>query len=147
YRAAVSRALYDIKRLPKGRGQVIASQLSQVRTMWQSYTSPRALALFSQLEFNLEYLETHIIPPGRTHVFGDEGVAYPWFDGQGLEFHPLAAFGKLNAAAASQDPESTQILAEALVSRGVPKQGKLLWEYAFRFGSGKPPWTSGMAQA
>ena len=147
YRAAVSRAVYDAKRLPKLRALVIASQVSQVKNMWQSYTSPRALALFSQLEFNLEYLETHRIPPGGTDVRDDEGVLYRWFNGQGLEFHPLGAFGALNAAAASQDPETTQVLAQALVARGVPRQGRLVWEYSFRFGSGRPPWTSGMAQA
>src|SRR4051794_23319227 len=91
YRAAVSRAVYDVKRLPKLRALVIASQLSQVRNMWQSYTSPRALALFSQLELNLEYLETHRLPQGGTDVRDEEGVLYRWFNGQGLEFHPLGA--------------------------------------------------------
>ena len=54
YRVAVTRALRDVKTLPKLRGNVLASQLSQLAPFSSSYTSPRALALFSQLEMNLD---------------------------------------------------------------------------------------------
>jgi hypothetical protein len=147
YRTAVTRALRDVRTLPKLRAQIIASQLSQLTPMWSSYTSPRALALFSQLEQNLEYLEANRIPAGRVDVPDSEGVVYRWFPSQGLEFHPLAAFGALNAVASTQDPEGTKILADALVARGIPRGTRLIWEYAFRFGFGRPPWASGMAQA
>jgi hypothetical protein len=148
YRSDVTRALRDISRLPKLRGRVIAVQLQQVTALWDSYTKPRALALFAQLEANLDYLETHIIPPGRIDVADDEGVVYRWFPGKGLEFHPLAAFGALNAAALAQDPERTATLANALAARGIPRgTGALIWEYSFNFGFGRPPWVSGMTQA
>jgi hypothetical protein len=148
YRTDVTRALRDVSRLPKLRGQVIAVQLAQVTALWDSYTKPRALALFAQLEANLDYLETHIVPPGRIDVADDEGVVYRWFPGKGLEFHPLAAFGALNAAALAQDPDRTATLANALASRGIPRNGLgLIWEYSFNFGFGRPPWVSGMAQA
>ena len=148
YRTDVTRALRDVAHLPKLRGQVIAVQLQQVTALWDSYTKPRALALFAQLETNLDYLETHIIPPGRIDVADADGVVYRWFPGKGLEFHPLAAFGALNAAALAQDPDRTARLANALASRGIPRgTGGLIWEYSFNFGFGKPPWISGMAQA
>jgi D-glucuronyl C5-epimerase-like protein len=147
YRAAVTRALRDVKTLPKLRAQVVASQLSQVTPLWDSYTSPRALALFSQLEENLDYLETHRLPPARIDVTDDEGVVYRWFPGLGLEFHPLANFAALNSAATRQDAESTRMLADALLARAIPRGNRLLWEYQFRYGSGRPPWASGMAQA
>lgn len=147
YRTLLTRAVRDTRTLPKLRARIIAVQLSQLRPMWTSYTSPRALALFSQLERNLEYLETHRIPPGRVDVTDDAGVVYRWFDGQGLQFHPLAAFGALNAVAAKQDPEAAKVLADALVARGIPRGKSLVWEYSFRYGFGRPPWTSGMAQA
>jgi hypothetical protein len=148
YRGDITRALRDVSRLPKLRGQVIAVQLRQITALWDSYTKPRALALFAQLETNLDYLETHIIPPGRVDVADEEGVVYRWFPGKGLEFHPLAAFGALNAAATSQDPDRTETLANALAARGIPRGGAgLIWEYAFNFGFGRPPWVSGMAQA
>jgi hypothetical protein len=148
YRSDVTRALRDISRLPKLRARVVTVQLQQVTALWDSYTKPRALALFAQLETNLDYLETHIIPPGRVDVTDDEGVVYRWFPGKGLEFHPLAAFGALNAAALAQDPDRTATLAAALASRGIPRgAGGLIWEYSFNFGFGRPPWVSGMAQA
>jgi hypothetical protein len=148
YRSDVTRALRDISGLPKLRGRVIAVQLQQVTAMWDSYTKPRALALFAQLEANLDYLETHIIPPGRVDVADSEGVVYRWFPNKGLEFHPLAAFGALNVAALAQDPERTATLANALAARGIPRgAGALIWEYSFNFGFGRPPWVSGMAQA
>jgi hypothetical protein len=147
YRTAVTRALRDVRTLPKLRGRVIAAQLSQLTPMWDSYTAPRALALFSQLEQNVEYLESNRIPPGRLDVKDADGVVYRWFPGSGLQFHPLAAFGALNATVGTQDPEATQILAEALRARGIPRGNQLIWEYSFRFGFGRPPWSSGMAQA
>lgn len=147
YRATVTRALRDVKQLPRLRGDVIASQLSQLTPLWDSYTSPRALALFTQLETNLDYLETHPLPTVRVDVPDEDGVVYRWFPRYGLEFHPLANFGALNGAAASGDIEATRTLAYALVARAIPRGSRLLWEYQFRFEGGRPPWASGMAQA
>jgi hypothetical protein len=147
YRGDLSHAMFDISRLPKLRANIIESQLTQLTTLWDSYTSPRALALFSQLEANLAYLETHVIPTSRIDVAGGDGVVYRWFGAHGLEFHPLASFGALNAAVAAQDVQTTRTLADALVARAIPRGPSLLWEYAFRFGFGRPPWASGMAQA
>ena len=147
YRGDLSHAMSDMSRLPKLRGFIIEAQLEQLTTLWDSYTSPRALALFSQLEANLSYLETHIVPASRIDVAGPDGVVYRWFGSHGLEFHPLASFGALNAAVAAQDVETTRMLADALMARAIPRGQSLLWEYAFRFGFGRPPWASGMAQA
>ena len=147
YRAAVTRALRDTKTLPGLRAGLVASQLSQLTPLWTSYTSPRALALFSQLETNLDYFETHALPATRIDVAGDDGVVYRWFPRLGLEFHPLASFGVLNDDAASGDADATRTLADALVARAIPRSGRLLWEYQFRFAGGLPPWASGMAQA
>ena len=147
YRTAVTRALRDVKTLPRLRADVIASQLSQMTPLADSYTSPRALSLFSQLETNLDYLETHRLPTVRVDVTDDEGVVYRWFPRLGLEFHPLANFGALNNAAATGDVDATRMLADALVARAIPRDRRLIWEYQFRFSGGRPPWASGMAQA
>jgi hypothetical protein len=147
YRTTVTHALRDIKTLPKLRGYVVASQLSQLTPLASSYTSPRALALFSQLDANLAYLETHRLPTTRVDITDDDGVVYRWFPRLGFEFHPLANFGALNNAAATQDADATRTLADALVARAIPRDTRLLWEYQFRFAGGRPPWASGMAQA
>lgn len=148
YRRDVDRALWDESRLPKLRARVIASQLSQVATLWDSYTSPRATALFTQLEQNLSYFETHRIPDERVDVAGPDGVVYRWFPYHGLEFHPLASFSALDNAAAAKNTDATQTLAYALLARGIPRAGnRLIWEYSFAYGAGRPPWASGMAEA
>ncbi|MDX6485064.1 MAG: hypothetical protein QOF43_217, partial [Gaiellaceae bacterium] len=147
YRAAVARASRDVKTLPKLRAYVIANQLSQLTPLWDSYTRPRALSLFTQLETNLDYLETHRLPDVRVDITDADGVVYRWFPRLGLEFHPLANFGALNNAAASGDVDATRTLADALVARAIPRDRRLIWEYQFHFGGGSPPWASGMAQA
>jgi D-glucuronyl C5-epimerase C-terminus len=147
YGTDVNLALHDVARLPKLRGRIVAAQLRQITVLWDSYTSPRALALFSQLEQNLAYLETHRVPARRVDTSDDDGVVYRWFPGLGLEFHPLASFGALNNVAAQQDADATRTLATALLERAIPRGSRLIWEYAFPFGRGRPPWASGMAQA
>ncbi|HVA31709.1 MAG TPA: D-glucuronyl C5-epimerase family protein [Gaiellaceae bacterium] len=147
YRRDVNRAVWDERRLPKLRGRVIASQLLQLTTLWDSLTSPRALALFTQLEQNLEYFESHRIPDVPVDVSDGEGVVYRWFPYKGLEFHPLASFSALANAASAHDVEKTQSLAYALLDRAVPRGPRLIWEYSFGFGIGRPPWASGMAEA
>ena len=49
YRADLYLAQRGVRFLPPLRGRVLAAQLGQVAAIWGSYTSPRALALFSQL--------------------------------------------------------------------------------------------------
>lgn len=147
YRRDLNRALWDERRLPPLRARVIESQLLQLTTLWDSYTSPRALALFTQLEQNLAYFETHRIPAERVDVSDGEGVVYRWFPNKGLEFHPLASFSALANAASSRDVEKTQALAFALLDRAVPRGNRLIWEYSFAYGFGRPPWASGMAEA
>lgn len=147
YRRDVAWALRDESSLPKLRARVISAQLAQLTTLWDSYTSPRALALFTQLEQNLRYFETHRIPAKRVDVTDGEGVVYRWFPYKGLEFHPLASFSALANAASSHDTEATRALADALLARAVPRGRRLIWEYSFPYGAGRPPWASGMAEA
>jgi hypothetical protein len=147
YRADVYLAMQGIRHLPKARGWALESQLSQVSAIWDSYISPRATALFSQLRENVDYLSTHRIPASGTDVTGPDGAVYRYFAGKGLEFHPLANFSQLNNFAARKDQERTRQLADALLARAIPRHGTLLWEYSFPYGAGRPPWASGLAQA
>jgi hypothetical protein len=147
YRTDLTRALSDVSRLAPLRARVITAQLAQLTPLWNSYTSPRALTLFGQLEANLSYLETQKVPTTQLDITDDDGVVYRWFPNLGFEFHPLASFGALNGFAAAQNADTTQTLADALVARAIPRGPRLIWEYQFRFGIGRPPWASGLAQA
>jgi hypothetical protein len=147
YHADVARAVRDESALPPLRARIVAAQLAQLTVLWDSYTSPRALALFSQLEENLVYLETHRVPGGRVDVSDADGIVYRWFAGQGLEFHPLASFSALDNHTAAHDEDGTATLAQALLARAIPRGRRLIWEYSFPYGIGRPPWASGMAEA
>jgi hypothetical protein len=147
YRYELGRATIDIGRLPPLRGAVIAAQLAEIAQQAGSYVSPRALALFSMLQFNLDYLEAHPLPKSRVDAADTLGVDYRWFGWQGFQVHPLADFGALNSAAVAGATPTLQALADALAARGVPRGNALRFEYYFWFSGARPPWTSGMAQA
>jgi hypothetical protein len=140
YRSDLENAYATLRRLGGGRERNLAAVLHDVALQWQAYNSSRAFALFSMLETNTSWFGNHTVPTAKT----DLPDADP---GQGFQLHPLADAGALNAAVASKDPDRTERLALALLDRGVPSSGALRFEYYFPFGGGRPPWTSGMAQA
>jgi hypothetical protein len=147
YRAGLQRAYATLRKLGGGREQNLAAVLHDVALQWQGYSSSRAYALFSMLEVNATYFGNRPVPAAKTDLPDADGVVYRFFPGQGFQLHPLADAGALNAAVASKDAERTERLALALLDRGVPSSGALRFEYYFPFGGGRPPWTSGMAQA
>jgi hypothetical protein len=147
YRSDLTAAYGTLRKLGGAREQNLAAVLHDVALQWRSYTSPRAYALFTMLETNAGYFGNRAVPAAKTDIQDSDGVVYRFFPGQGFQFHPLAEAGALNAAVASKDPERVEGLALALSNRGAASGGALRFEYYFPYGGGRPPWTSGMAQA
>src|SRR3954463_12550817 len=108
---------------------------------------PRLVPLWLMLDTNRVYWTTHITGPSTRRIsFAGSQLVWQYFPGQGLQFHPLANFGKLNALwSAKSNTAAGQLLDELLPLR-VPRAGGVAWEYDFAFGGGRPPWVSGMAQ-
>jgi hypothetical protein len=149
YKASLTRAYSIWGKLPGPRARELEGVIRDVAAQWRAYNRPRALALFSMLEFNADhYLKSGSLASGRD-AQDEEGVVYRAFPGHGLQFHPLANFAKLNSYLGANRLDEAGLLGLALIARGVPRgnPGSLVWEYGFQFGSGRPPWTSGMAQA
>src|SRR5581483_2659228 len=147
-RTLVNRAATLVRNLPKGRAAVVAAQLEQVAALASRYSTPRALTLFSQLRMNLQWFARRGPPADGTDITDVQGVVYRYFADRGFEFHPLANASALDNAASSHDVDSTRLLAQALVDRGIAQpHGGVGWEYEFGFSGGRPPWLSGMAQA
>ncbi len=146
-RGILARAEAAGKALPPLRAELVDAVVGDVAAQWRRYTNPRALTLFSTLDVNVDWLSHHALTGPRPDIAGGDGAVYRFFEGHGYVFHPLANAAKLNAFVSAQDAEGAAGLARALVSRGVPSGGALLWEYEFPFASGRAPWTSGMAQA
>ena len=147
-RREILRAARLIRGLPFTRRRYVESALEQVVGVGARLTAPRALAVFGQLRANDDWFARRAAPAASTDITDSDGVVYRFFTDQGFEFHPLANFGALNARVAAKDVAGTQRLADALAARGIQGPGGLVsWEYYFRFEGGRPPWTSGMAQA
>jgi len=147
YLAVIADARSVSNRVPPGRALVLQRVLAQVARP-KSPTGPRAFQLYTTLAENADYLATHRLPEDGTDVTGSDGAVYRYFTNVGLEFHPLADAGALNALVAAGDTADAQTLVSALTARGIPMpDGSLTWEYDFDVQDQHAPWTSGMAQA
>lgn len=148
YRSILARAARVLPRLKGARKTNLQAVLNDVANTAGKYTTPRALTLFSMLDVNTRYFGTKGPPAPRSDVLGPDEVVYRYFPGHGLQFHPLANFGALNAHLAAERLDEARKLCDALSARAIDRDsGSTVWEYEFRYAGGAPPWTSGMAQA
>ena len=148
YRAAAAGAANVLPKLPSSRYRNLAAVVHQVAGFWKGYDSPRGRTLFDMLAFNTKWFASHWDQKAGTDVVDySDGTWYRAFPRIGFQFHPLENFGKLNNFVAQKNTARAEQLAQALLARSVVRFGGLAWEYYFRFGGGRPPWISGMAQA
>lgn len=139
-RRELSRVVVDAERLAR-RGRLTTGRLEVV---------------FLQLKRNTEYWREHRwARPGARIAFRGSPIVFQYFPGQGLQFHPLANFGKANALynvcatgrGGTCRPRTLGKYLDDLAALGSTRGGGFLtWEYFFGFGGGAPPWTSAMAQ-
>jgi hypothetical protein len=147
YATIADRATTELAKIPPLRAQTLTGMLKDVAGQAASYDRPWALTLFSMLAFNERTLASTPLPPSGTDRYDSDGVLYRFVTGHGFEFHPLGNFAALNTLVLGGKTDEAKQLADALVARGIPKDGRLLWQYPFPFGRGAPGWRSGMAQA
>ena len=149
YRTCASRARCATSRRCRSCARdVIASQLSQITPLSDSYISPRALALFSQLETNLDYLETHRLPDRAHRRHRRRRRRLPLVPRLGLEFHPLANFGALNNARRQRATSTRRARSPTRSSRARSRAAAACsGSTSSASRGGRPPWASGMAQA
>ncbi len=148
--AAFNATKRSARRLPRGTtrkteltGVVrIVEGIAARRTL----TGPRLVPLWLTLERNRAYWTTHTFGPSTRRIsFPGSELVWQYFPGQGLQFHPLANFARLNQLWAERSDAMGTLLDELLALR-VPRAGGVAWEYYFAFGGGNPPWVSGLAQ-
>ncbi len=119
-------------------------------------SASRMPVVFRQLSRNAEFWQRRPrISAGQRVTFPGELILWQHFPGQGIQFHPLANWGRAAAVAeycrqlgrlcvATQN--SLRLRLDRLVSLTSQRAGFATWEYFFWFEGGTPPWTSGMAQ-
>ena len=129
-----------------GRVAAVAPVFHDVAVQAPDYNGARALALFSMLKVNVDFRGTHGTAAPKD-IRDADGIVYRQFvANHGYQFHPIAAFARLNSLARRGKREAVARLAPALAERGVPSGRALVWEYYFPFG-GSARWSSGFAQA
>ena len=148
YRQTVARSRTVMGRVGGSRAVILRRVLGQVRMQANVYNRPRALALFSMLRENTDLLARRALPRDGTDYVGRGGVVYRVGWGYGLQFHPLANVIALNTLMYANQLGKAVTLAASLAARAVPRpSGGAVWEYYVPYTGGRPPWTSGMAQA
>ena len=147
HRRAVGRARAVLANLSGSRYTVLARVLGLVRRQAGAYNRPRALALFTMLRENADYLARRALPADDTDVVGRDGIVYRVGWGYGLVFHPLANVIELNRLLNVGNWSKAARLAGSLSARAVPVGRGSVWEYYLPYRGGSPPWTSGMVQA
>jgi D-glucuronyl C5-epimerase C-terminus len=148
YLASYSAARRTLKALSGQRRAELGYVLGTLRSLArQKRLTARLRPMFLILDRNREWW-AKAGPPGAGArlTFGASRVIFQYFPGKGLQFHPLANFGRLNGYWQGKKNSDLRSMATDLVSLAVERNGYLAWEYYFEFGGGRPPWVSGMAQ-
>jgi hypothetical protein len=134
-----------------------------VRTLAATHqlTSDRLRPTFLVLRQNVRFWPSQPVPAsGWRTTFGRDPAIFQYYPGKGLQLQPLASWGRANAIAGAclaalrskttkdtcRQAALTRSL-DRLASLGARRRGYLAWEYYFAFGTGAPPWVSGMTQA
>ena len=115
-----------------------------------SLSADRLRPLWLTLERNVEWWTTGPLPKyGQRVSFAGSELIWQYYSGQGFQFQVLANFGKLNGlwqGGRKYNARMTKMIDE-LLPLAVRRGKGWAWEYYFRFGGGRPPWVSAMAQA
>ncbi len=159
YRATDRRARRALRLLHGARR---AELLSVVRTVDGLAASGRLTASRQPLAFltlrrNVDVWARRSFPhPAERMTFGDDPAVFQYYAGRGVQYHPLASAGRINAlvqpclrsvAARRCRPGKLRRSLDRLVSLSTRRGNFRAWEYLFSYGGGSAPGVSGMATA
>jgi hypothetical protein len=110
-------------------------------------THTRVNALWLMLDRNLQFWSTGAsLSSGQRVEFEGSELVWQYYPGQGLQFQVLGNFGKLNGLWGTKHNAELATMVDELLPLAADRAGGIAWEYYFRFGAGRPPWVSGLAQ-
>ena len=110
-------------------------------------TATRLNAVFATLAANTSWWTEGSIPKSGARVSVDGSpVIWQYYPGQGIELQMLANFGKANALWQGKKTAALRALIDQLLPLAADHGGWPAFEYYFKFGGGKPPWVSSIAQ-
>src|SRR5215217_8384640 len=144
----VKRAIRDLSGMRRAELAGVVETVGRIAARSDMRAS-RLAPLFLTLQRNLEWWPSQpLLAAGQRVTFEDSELVWQYVPGQGLQLHPLANFGKLNAYANGSRRNNVRnaVLLDELMAVAVPRGGGLAWEYYFTFDGGRPPWVSSLAQ-
>jgi peptidoglycan hydrolase-like protein with peptidoglycan-binding domain len=144
--AASAAAVQVAGKAALGPAAAVTAVLAAAARQAPPLDAPRTAALVGTLQVNAAWFRRAGLPQPMATIHGRDGAVYRYFPGSGYQFHPLATFGALDAAAAAGRTADVRRIAAALAARAIPAGKTRVWEYDFPFG-GPDRWTSGFAQA
>ncbi|HEV2787260.1 MAG TPA: D-glucuronyl C5-epimerase family protein, partial [Solirubrobacteraceae bacterium] len=110
-------------------------------------TASRLPALFETVRRNRTWWANGpLLRNGARVSFEGSRLVWQHYAGEGLQIQWLGTFGKLNGLWQGGYTDSLRALAHEAVALAAQRAGGNAWEYLFRFGGGRPPWVSGLAQ-
>ena len=141
--------LRTLKALTATRAYELGAVVDNVDAMAKTkqLTPSRLNAVFATLEANAAWWREGSIPAAGARVsVNGSPVIWQYYRGQGLELQMLANFGKANALWSAKKATALRALLDELVPLAADRGGWPAFEYYFKFGGGKPPWTSSISQ-
>jgi len=148
-RVAYEDARARTKRLRGARRTQMSGVLAAVGGIAarRQLTPSRLAPLWLTLERNLQWWTTGPLLRGGQRVeFECSELVWQYYPGQGLQLQMLGNFGKLNGLWGGRENGRLAAMLDELLPLAAERAGGLAWEYYFSFGTGRPPWVSGMAQ-
>lgn len=111
-------------------------------------TASRLPALFETVARNREWWSNGpLLRNGARVSFAGSRLVWQFYAGEGLQIQWLGTFGKANGLWQGGYDVSLRALLDEALALAAQRAGGIAWEYLFRFGGGRPPWVSGLAQA
>jgi hypothetical protein len=139
-------------RLTGIRQAELASVIGGVQALATTHalTPSRVAANFLALRTNTRFWATQPLPAPHFRTSGT--AVFQYYPGRGMQFQPLASWGRVNALAGrcqrSRCPRRRLTRAlDRLTGLAARRDGFTAWEYYFSFAQGSPPWVSAMTQA
>ena len=110
-------------------------------------TATRLPALFTTVQRNREWWANGPrLANGARVSFQGSRLVWQYYAGEGLQIQWLGTFGKANGLWTGGYDASLRALLDEALALAAQRAGGIAWEYLFRFGGGRPPWVSGLAQ-
>ena len=150
-RRAAYEAVKDVvKKLPGRRRIELAGVVRDLEAFAAngSLTASRIEPLWLTLQRNREWWSNRpLLGAGARVTFPGSELLWQYVPGHGLQLHPLANFGRLNALWSGKlYDDRLRVLLDELLAIAVDRAGGVAWEYYWPYAGGRPPWVSALAQ-